>query len=188
MILTHLFSGLFQSVSAKDSTSVLSQTFTMPNILGWVLSSLVCVILTVLIYPYLENWFQTFIIKRLNFLNISLGHKIAGTWTHYWHVESKNFEPINEVKKVRIKQFRKRFFAQYVVKDKKGKEFTYQMLGKVENDQVITGIWRDIESGNRYHGCFQLFIDINEQTMTGYWLGTSNEQKIKSGKWEWTRE
>jgi len=62
------------------------------------------------------------------------------------------------------------------------------MLGKVDKDQVITGIWRDIEQGNRYHGSFQIYIDINELTMSGYWTGLSKEKNIKSDKWEWIRE
>jgi len=171
-----------------DSTSVVAKTFTGANILGWILSSLVCVILTVLIYPYLEDRFQSFVVKKLNFLNISAGHKVAGFWTHRWHVNSQNFEPINEVKNVEIKQFRKHIFAQYNVTDKKNKTYTYQMLGTVDKDQLITGTWKDIEKGNRYHGCFQIFIDINEQSMIGYWTGLSQEQKIKSDKWEWLRE
>ena len=62
------------------------------------------------------------------------------------------------------------------------------MLGTVDKDQVITGIWKDIEKGNRYHGCFQIYIDINEQSMLGYWTGLSREKNIKSDKWEWIRE
>jgi hypothetical protein len=171
-----------------DSTLVENSIFTTPNVIGWVLSSLICIILTVLIYPYLEDSFQSFVVKKLNFLKLSSGHKIAGLWTHRWHVKSKNFQPINEIKQVEIKQFRKRVFAQYKVKDNDGKIFTYQLLGKVDKDQVITGIWKDIENGNRYHGCFQIYIDINEQTMHGYWTGLSRNQNIKSDKWEWIRE
>jgi hypothetical protein len=121
-------------------------------------------------------------------LKISSGHKIAGKWKHSWHVESKSFQAINIVEHVEIKQFRRRIFAQYDVTDNAGKIFTYQMLGTVDKDQVVTGIWRDIEKGNRYHGCFQIYIDINEQAMHGYWTGLSKDQNIKSGKWVWERE
>ena len=62
------------------------------------------------------------------------------------------------------------------------------MLGRVKNDQVITGTWRDIKPGNRYYGCFQLVIDFNENKLVGCWTGVSNEKKIKSDKWEWVRE
>lgn len=176
------------SLKIVNSQSVIETTFTATNIIGWIISSLICILLTVLIYPYLDERFQSFVVRKLNFLKISKGHKIAGLWTHNWHVTSESFNSINEIKNVQIKQFRKRIFAQYNVTDKKGKVYTYQMLGKVDKDQVITGIWRDIEQGNRYHGCFQIFIDINEQTMNGYWIGLSKEKNIKCDKWEWIRE
>ncbi len=171
-----------------DSLSVATKTFTTPNILGWVFNSIICILLTVIFYPYLEDRFQAFVVRRLNFLKFTSKHKIAGKWTHTWHVTSKSFPAENVIEHVEIKQFGRKIFAQYNVIDNKSKVFTYQMLGHVDKDQVITGIWRDIEKGNRYHGCFQIYIDINEQTMHGYWSGLSNEKDIKSDKWEWIRE
>ncbi|MDF3028439.1 MAG: hypothetical protein K0S23_2746 [Fluviicola sp.] len=176
------------SLNVGINPSVIETTFTASNIIGWIVSSFICIILTVIIYPYLDEKFQAFVVRKFNFLHISTGHKIAGSWTHKWYVTSTNFPPINEIKNVQIKQFRKRIFAQYNVTDKNGKTYTYQMLGNVDKDQVITGVWRDIEQGYRYHGCFQIYIDINEQTMTGYWTGLSKEKNIKSDKWEWIRE
>jgi hypothetical protein len=176
------------TLNTIENHSIVGTTFTASNVIGWFISSVICILLTVLIYPYLDEKFQAFVIKRFNFLHISSGHQVAGKWTHKWHVSSDSFPKVNEIRNVQIKQFRKRIFAQYKVTDNKNKVYTYQMLGKVDKDQVITGIWRDIEKGNRYHGCFQIYIDINEQTMNGYWTGLSKEKNIKSDRWEWIRE
>ena len=165
-----------------------ASVFSMANIWGWILSSLTCILLTVFFYPYLDNQFQSFIVRMLGFLRISSKHRLSGKWMHIWHVNSDSFLHENIVESVEIKQFRNRVFAQYEVLDKNNKKYTYQMLGRIKNDQTITGTWKDVQSGNRYYGCFQLFVNINEDKLQGYWTGISNQEKIKSGKWEWTRK
>jgi len=164
------------------------QIFTFYNIIGWILNSIVCILLTVFIYPYLDNWFQEVTVRCLSWLPFSSKHKLSGRWTHCWHVASDSFPELNEVKEVEIKQFRNWIWSKYQVVDKKGKLYDYQIWGRIKNDMTVTGTWRDMKSGNRYYGCFQLYIDFNENKMSGFWTGVSNSEKIKSGRWEWTRE
>jgi hypothetical protein len=166
----------------------MNKLFSSLNIGNWILGSVVCILLTVIFSPYLESQFQTLVVRLLGWLQISSKHKLSGKWTHTWHVQSDSFASINIVKSVEIKQFRNRIYAKYKVLDNNEKEYTYHVLGRLRNGQVITGTWRDVQAGNRYYGCFQLFVDVNENQLNGYWTGISNKERIKSGKWEWVRE
>jgi hypothetical protein len=166
--------------------------FSATNWAGWVIGGLIGIILGMLLtpifYPRIEDWVHRNMVKWFNQLPYTSKHKLAGKWTHRWHVVSSNFPPVNEIKDILVKQYGKRIFAEYQVKDNKGKSYTYQMYGIVDKEQIVTGTWKDVESGHRYHGCFQLHVDINEQSMNGYWTGISNKGAIKSDKWEWIRE
>jgi len=165
----------------------LSKTFTVYSVFDWVMSGLSGIILTILFYPYFEDEFQKIVVWALNFLSISSNYKISGTWTHTWYVESNNFPRENISQEVKVKQFRRRILAIYTVRDKQQNQYTYQMSGTIHKEQMIIGKWKDIKSGHRYYGCFQLYIDVNENTMHGFWIGLSNDNHIKSNKWEWKR-
>ncbi len=160
----------------------------MLEFLQWFLLSIAGFFVSALFYPFIEDYVQTVVVSKLNFLNISMGQNLSGFWTHIWYVQSNNFLPENVIKDIEIKQFGRKIFAQYDVIDVHGKCYTYQLIGKVEKHLVVTGTWKDIESGNRYHGCFQLCIDINERAMKGFWTGLSQGNIIKTGLWEWKRE
>src|ERR1700712_2131259 len=114
--------------------NVAEALFTRNNIMGWFLSSFVCVLLTVFFYPYLDSWFQSTIVRALGSLNISSKHRLSGKWTHYWHVKSESFPAINEIKSVEIKQFRNLIFAQYDVLDNGQRLNTYRIIGRIKND------------------------------------------------------
>jgi hypothetical protein len=62
------------------------------------------------------------------------------------------------------------------------------MDGKIEDNNYIRGEWFDLYSGNTYHGTFLLSINVNMDSMEGIWIGTSQDSKVKVGKWEWKRE
>ena len=72
--------------------------FSSSNVLGWIISSLVCIIITIIIYPNLEQWYQAIVVRYLSKYRISSKHKLAGSWTTKWYVDSSSFPKINEVR------------------------------------------------------------------------------------------
>jgi hypothetical protein len=173
---------------ASADPTVFHTIFNSANIWNTIFAAVVCIVLTILFYSFLDNWFQVFIVRALWRLKIPSKHNLSGKWTHRWHVTSVSFPAINEIKGVEIKQFRNWIYAQYHVRDNQQKLYTYKVKGRIQNDMIITGTWKDVEPGHRYNGCFQLYIDLNENHLIGYWTGVSSDAKIKSDKWEWVRE
>jgi hypothetical protein len=111
--------------------------------------------------------------------------KLAGRWRQHWDVDSANFPSIADRSdsEVEITQFNSRIKGTFNAKDE-----SYHLLGRIDRDLYVTGIWRNVESGNTYHGSFQLKVAVGEKTMTGQWIGFSaTEDKVKNGAWVWER-
>ena len=157
-------------------------------IVSYFLAAIIGVVIGVIFSPMIEN-FITWILSK-TFLKYFFRKKktIDGIWTHDWYVDSARFDTINTSKNVRLKKIGRKVFAKYNVTDKSGEVYTYIMNGKIDSDNYITGDWYDINAGNTYYGTFQLHININVNSMSGFWIGKSQDQKVKSGKWEWLRE
>ena len=154
-----------------------------------VLATFISLMLTAIFFPFIEDYVQSIYVSRLDFLGIRSGSNIAGKWSHTWYVSSNEFESSNSSSnsEVLVRQFGRRVFATYDARTSNGKLYTYQLIGKVDKDRYLTGVWRDSRKGNFYHGAFQLAIKVNMETMTGSWIGFSKDGNVKSGAWEWER-
>ena len=155
--------------------------------MGYFISALICILLGSILSPIIDPFTNKFY-AWINSAIFRKSKKLSGQWTHNWHVVSKRFPPENITKNVTIKQFGNRISAKYIVSDINGKEYTYFIKGIIEDNNFVRGEWFDLFSGKTYNGTFLLSIDVNMDRMEGLWIGTSEESKVKDGKWEWTRE
>lgn len=154
-------------------------------VVGYILSALICIFLGYFLNPLMEP-LVTKLFSKINSIIFRKNKKLKGKWKHVWHVDSARFPKANPAD-VTLKQFGNRVSSKYKVYDIEGKEYTYAMRGKIDSNNYVSGEWYDVYAGNTYHGTFMLFIDVNMDSMVGTWIGKSQDNKVKSGKWEWKR-
>lgn len=111
----------------------------------------------------------------------SEGNSLAGEWTQKWSVEIdgelRDFES-----RCVVSQIKRRVKAKF---ESLGR--TYGIEGTIERENIVTGIWRDLEAGATYFGSFQLVISPLKNSMKGKWVGWSQQGVVRSGDWVWER-
>jgi hypothetical protein len=165
-----------------------STYFSFLAIISYLVAAIIGVIVTLIFSPFFES-IATYIAAK-TFLRFIFRRKkgIGGIWNHDWFVDSARFDSVNKSQNVKLKKIGNKVFAKYRVTAKDKKVYTYIMNGVIDGDNYITGKWYDLNAGNTYHGAFQLHINVNMDSMSGYWIGKSQDQKVKSGRWEWYRQ
>ena len=172
--------------SAANAIPAYNSVFGFWPIISYIVSAIICIFLGY-IFNALIGAILSKLFSRFNSIFYRKNKKLSGAWTHIWHVDSTRF-PKENTATLKLNQYRNIISANYKVKDVNGAEYTYAMKGKIDSDSYISGEWYDVYAGNTYHGTFMLYIDVNMDSMTGIWIGKSQDNKVKSGKWEWKRE
>lgn len=112
---------------------------------------------------------------------------LSGEWKVDWYVPySKTFKGHN-ISRTIVRHIGNRFLAVCHNRD-----YPFEIKGKIENGRIITGTWgqstRDaFHGGVFYFGSFQMVVSPKGDRMTGKSVGFRSNNKIATGKWEWTR-
>jgi len=108
------------------------------------------------------------------------GIALSGLWDQTWSVTSRRY-PKQNGDRVTLVQYGTTIISTHTAGNR-----TYLVEGTIEG-QFVTGTWRDTQGGVAYHGTFQLAISPNEEAMEGKWVGFSEDNSVKCGKWLWQR-
>ena len=68
--------------------------------------------------------------------------------------------------------------------------FSYEIIGYLLKDGIITGHWYSILNESMHHGVFMIKLFRSGKKGTGNWIGTSDndaKENFKYGKWFWEK-
>ncbi|WP_075342283.1 hypothetical protein [Tenacibaculum agarivorans] len=109
---------------------------------------------------------------------------LEGTWSVRWfETNGKSEEKILE-EKIIIDKINK---GKIQVKVKNTSNVSYNLLGKIHNNNTITLEFLGMENHNAINGVIALIIHMNRKEMNGVWLQPYNNDFI-IGKTYWTKE
>jgi|GEM_PF-1991804 len=168
----------------QDKSNPMSP-FSINSIIGYLLSGIVGLFIGITYSLFIEAEVHKFISKRLPKL-LRKRKTLTARWEQNWHVTSSSF-PAENKSEVNLKQRRNHVFGNFSVINNEGKQYTYYMSGKVRDDRYIEGEWYDEYQGHTYYGTFLLSIDVNMDSLKGYWVGSTKDNSVKSDRWEWKR-
>lgn len=148
----------------------------MNDILIWLISLLIGIILTLL----LQNPIQILITTVLGGWIPRSERGVKGFWHSTYTYQSKE-EVRTQNHLVEFKQF-----GNYVVgKSLAGGTHVFKLRGKIYFQTYFTGIWESSIEGDITHGSYQYVIDNKGRLMEGKWLGTNRKHGINEGDWHW---
>lgn len=157
----------------------------MATLFWTLLGAFLSILFYPVIIPFIENPIQTFLLKvfgkSAGFI-YKKKNRLTGEWIQVWHVKESNYFPSDNESKVTLSQFGKKVHG----KVDNGKN-AYTIIGTIDKEMYLTGIWEDAQEGNIYKGAFQLYIHKYASHMTGKWVGYSEKNIINTGDWYWRR-
>lgn len=63
-----------------------------------------------------------------------------------------------------------------------------RLKGNMIDNRFFTGVWFHPNRKSRYHGSYQLLLELSGSKLTGTWTGYSESQnQITSGSWIWNK-
>jgi hypothetical protein len=106
---------------------------------------------------------------------------LNGNWTGEWHCNRASYPPVNTFDAT-ITHIGSTVRASFVSNGEH-----YSVKGTIHRGNLITGIWGDPEGGAAYFGPFQLIISPNGKRLSGRWSGFTQDNKVDSGEFIWSR-
>ena len=149
------------------------------------LGAFLSILLYPFIIPFIESPIQDFLLKisgkSVGFF-IKKKIRLRGEWMQVWNIKESSYFPSENEAKVTLYQIGKNVHG----KVENGKS-AYTIIGTIDKEIYLTGIWEDAQEGNIYKGAFQLYIHKYASHMTGKWVGYSEKNIINTGDWYWRR-
>lgn len=106
---------------------------------------------------------------------------LNGIWRQTWFVtKSANF-PRKNASPAEVAIFGSRFRAKFDVKGNR-----YQLIARINENRTITGFGSG-PNKHSYHGSCQLVVSPDSRSLSGKWVGFRADNRVESGRWEWSR-
>ncbi len=149
----------------------------MNNVLIWLISLLVGIVLTLL----LQGPIQTLLATVVGGWFPRTGRGIRGFWKSTYTYDSKT-----GIRKVHSHLVELKQFGNYALaRGLSGGDNLFRMRGQVYYQTYFTGLWESTAENDVTHGTFQVFIHNKGTSMDGKWLGTSEKYGVSQGDWHW---
>jgi hypothetical protein len=149
------------------------------EILLLVAGAVLGLVFTLLVQPFLAEPAQRFLMRMLGSRAPRGEESIAGKWECRWW---KDGEADKATMTVNLRLFLNSVSGSFEFDGR-----TYHVVGKIDNNTILTGTYYDQYRGRTFHGAFQLHIQPRALTMTGRWIGFNRYNQIMTGPWEWRR-
>jgi hypothetical protein len=155
----------------------------MSKIVISIISFFVGVVLRTLA-PLAVDWVQARVVAFAVQRKWRLGSRsrLGGDWHHVWYAKDSPTWPDENQCVIALSAIGRRFAGVYNYMER-----DWLVEGVLGADNIVTGTWREL-SANKYRGTWIGKVDLNLQTIAGWYLGTSNRGPTGVGEWIWWRD
>lgn len=160
--------------------------FYSTNIISYVYAGIIGIILTEIYHRFLSPKIEKFLYYWWP-RNFRKKISLAGKWEQTMYIDGENYYD-KSTSTIFLKQRRNVITGKFEITNKSGRKLSYFISGKIINNSYIEGEWYNVFSGHNYYGNFLLSIEINMQSFSGFWTGTTSNNKVKNGKWIWHKK
>jgi hypothetical protein len=184
-LLLTICTALMQSLgnAPPPKTPLLDGKDILLTFLGAIAGAAFGLFAAVLVQPLIDDSAKRWLVSVLGTKRISSSSTLAGTWHYTWGLDQGLQTPGTIV----LSQIGKNLAGEFVYQHFLGPR-TYRLLAVRGTEDWISGRYEDVVGGRKFHGVFQLHVEVGEEQMSGRWMAFNREGILFEGPWVFTRQ